>query len=378
MNSLRQAFTNHSGTVRDYIVALLQVDSGIYNIDQLKTILEEPDTTVRMETKWLHSLLEALRIIQKYLRLVQKWVNHATGLARNLGATQREVIKLEKLELHASQMLQSKSFDQKYLRWVLEDAAQELDRLIATSHQLLVDAPNLIALADEFGGPFFKGSQQIAESWRERSRRDFLIPLSNLLQEIDTGGDPEITLQQFGQYLDTIAQVVRALPMFVSESSTIASYSPQILESAQGMITQLLDGTENLRKFVQIRSQVYSVLISEQTALWNAVLPGETPVEQVLITLGLNPSQTVDDLIPDPIPTDTLPLAISQAQEELTLWHNAIEASTPYLNKARILNQTLQSPAVAKFLKADQRRLELYHEWQPRITETFEALSNSL
>ena len=67
MNSIRQAFTHHTETVRDYIVALLRVDSGIYNIDQLKTILQEPDTTIRMETKWLQSLLEAIHIIQKYI-----------------------------------------------------------------------------------------------------------------------------------------------------------------------------------------------------------------------------------------------------------------------------------------------------------------------
>ncbi len=168
------------------------------------------------------------------------------------------------------------------------------------------------------------------------------------------------------------------MPMFVSDSSTIATYSPEELQASQGLIKQLLEGTKNLRNFVQIRSQVYSVLINEQTALLNAVLPEETPVEQVLITLGLNPSQNVGDLIPDPLPTDTLPLALKQAEEELTLWTAAINASIPYLNKALILNQTLQSPAVAKFLQADQQRLELHHEWRPRISETFDALCKSI
>lgn len=378
MNNILQAFAKHSETVRDYLVALIQVDSGIYNIDQLKTILQAPDTTVRMETTWLQSLIEALRIIQKYIQLVQGWAEHTRGLARNLGATPTEVNKLETFEIRASQFLQNQSFDQNYLRWVLEDSAQELDRLIAISHQLLADAPTLISLANEFQGTFFNGTLQIAENWKKHSRKDFLIPLSKQLQEIDTRGDPAITLQQFGTYLDTISQIISVMPVFVDESSEVTAYSPQTLKANLGIIKQLLDGTEHLGQFIQIRSQVYSVLITEQNALWNAVLPEETPAEQVIITMGLNPSQNVNDLIPNPFPIDTLSLAIEQAEESLAMWESAINASQPYLNKALVLNQTLKSPAVAKFLQAEQRRLELYQEWRPRIFATFDTLKQSL
>jgi hypothetical protein len=378
MNSILNAFTQHSETVRDYIVALFQVDSGIYNIDQLKTILQEPDTTIRLETEWLQSLLQALLYVRKYTQLVQEWVNHTLGLLKNLGANQRELLTFEEREMTASQILQKKQFDQNYLRWVLEDTAQELDRLIANAHQLIADIPTFVNLIQRLGGPFFQNIQQIAIAWRENARRDFLLPLSTILQEIDTKGDPSITLQQFAQYLDTISQVVSVMPMFVTDSSDIATYSPEVLTSNQRLINQLIEGTEYLRQFVQIRSQVYSVLINEQTALWHAILPDDTPVEQVLITMGINPSQNVDELIPNPFPIDTLPLALQQAEEALIHWEAAISASVPYLNKAIILNQILQSPAVTKFLQAVQRRLELYHEWHPRITETFDVLRKSL
>ncbi len=378
MTSVRQAFTAHAETVRDYLVALFQVDSGIYKTDELKTILEAPDSTVRLETKWLQSLMDVLLYIQKYIQLVERWVTHTRGLAKNLGATQREVKELENFKLQATDFLQTKNFDQKYLRWVLEDTAQELDRLIVTTHQLLFDVTRLIELIGQFSGPFFLNVKQIAINWQEHSRRDFLIPLSTILQEIDTSGDPSLTLQQFGQYLDTIAQVVSAMPIFVLESSSFATYSPQMLKENQRMITQLIESNENLRQFVEIRSQAYSHIISEQTALWNAVLPFESPVGQILITIGLNPSQGVGGLIPDPLPTDTLPLAFKQAKEALTLWSAAIEAAIPNLNKALILNQILQSPTIAKFLQADQERLTLYRQWRPRIIATFEALGDVL
>ncbi|MFX1565429.1 MAG: hypothetical protein ACFFCH_05510 [Promethearchaeota archaeon] len=378
MNSVRPAFTRHAETVRDYIVALFQVDSGIYNIDQLKTILQEPDTTVRLETEWLQSLLKLLLYVEEYTTLVQNWGNHTLGLLKNLGANKRELNLYENRHITASQILQKKHFDQNYLRWVLEDAAQELDPLIGTAHQLINNFTYFANLIERFGGPFLSNIHQIATAWEANARRDFLVPLSTILQEIDTQGDPSITLQQFARYLDTIAQVVSVMPMFVTESDGIATYSPEVLKSGQRFITQLIDGIEHLRQFVQLRSQVYSVLINEQSALWNAVLPKDTPVEHVLITLGLNPAQSVEDLIPNPFPVDTLPLAFQQAAEALAIWESTINASIPYLNKALILNQILQSPAVAKFLQADQRRLELYHEWHPRITETFKTLQKSL
>lgn len=378
MTSVRQAFTAHSETVRDYLVALIHVDSGIYKTDQLKTILEAPDSTIRLETEWLQSLMEVLLYIQKYIQLVERWVTHTQGLVKNLGATQRELREFENFKLQASEFLPTKNFDQKYLRWVLEDAAQELDRLIATSHQLLFDVSHIVELIEQFKGPFFLNVKQIAENWEEHSRRDFLIPISNILQEIDTSGDSSLTLQQFSRYLDTISQVVSAMPIFVLESSSFATYSPQMLQENQRMINQLIESNDNLRQFVEIRSQAYTHIINEQTALWNAVLPYESPIGQVLITIGLNPSQGVDGLIPDPLPTDTLPLAFKQAKEALTLWGAAIEAAIPYLNKAMILNQILQSPTIAKFLQADKERLTLYRQWRPRIIATFEALGDIL
>ncbi len=378
MTTVLQAFTQHSETVRDYLLALFQVDSGIYKIDQLKSILQEPDATVRLETEWLQSLVQLLLYVRDYTQLVQEWVNHTLGLLKNLGGTQRELIQFENREITATEILQTKQFDQKYLRWVLEDIAQELDRLIATSHQLISAAPGMFNLIEKFKGSFFINIHTIAMAWEANARRDFLVPLSTILQEIDTRSDPSITLQHFARYLDTISQVVSVMPMFVTEASDIATYSPDVLQSNQRLVKQLLEGTDHLRKFVQLRSQVYSVLINEQTSLWYAILPEGTPPEQVLIIMGLNPSQNVDDLIPNPFPIDTLPLAMQQAEEALNIWEATIDASIPFLNKALILNQILKSPAIAKFLQADQRRLELYHEWHPQITETFEILQKSL
>lgn len=378
MTSIRQAFVSHAEIIRDYVVALIQVDSGIYNINQLKTILQAPDTTVRMETEWLQSLLETLVILQEYLRLVDYWANHMRGLARNLGATQNEINQFENLEVKAAEIIKLKDFDNKYLRWVLEDTAQELDRLIATSHHLLANVPRLLALITKFEGPFFNGVQYIAQYWQENVRRDLLFPLSTLLQETDTSSEPSLILQQFIRYLDTIAQVSSSSPMLMPNSSTTSSYSFQGLQLSHSLLNQIIQGTQHLRQFVEIRSQIYVVLHNEQNALWHAVLPTEMPTGQVLVTIGLNPSEPVEKLLPSPMPVDTLPIALKQAREALTIWNATMDASVPFLNKALVLNQLLQSPPIAKFLQADQKRLELYHEWRPRIMTTFEDLCSAL
>ncbi len=260
----------------------------------------------------------------------------------------------------------------------MEDAAQELDRLIARVHEMISQFSDLKRLTEKFQGPFFESIQKIGQNWVEHARKNVLVPLSTILQEVDTTGDSSYTMQQFSNYLDTIRKAVSTMPMFITDTSSIATYSPQMLRSNQRMIKNLLEGADQLRQFIQLRSQIYSVLINELSALWHSVLPPEIPISQVITTMGLNPSQSVDDLIPDPIPTVTLPLALQQAEEALALWNSAIDQSTPFLNKALILNQILQSPAVEKFLNAEKRRLELSHEWRPRITETFNILRSIL
>ena len=378
MTNLHQAFVEHCDTVRDLLVALVQIDSGIYDTNQLRAILQEPDTTIQMETTWLQSLLDWLLLFQEYSELITKWEAHGTNLIKNLGGTPTEIAQLLQRSFPASEVFVNKDFDQGYLRWVLEDTAQELDRLIASSYQLLHHAGVVIQKGDSFDSPFFRNMIQITETWQEHLRNDLFLPISTLLQEMDTSGDPKATLQEFARYFDTILQVASAIPMLVTNNLALTSYSPQTLKTNELLITQLIEGMNQLQEFVKLRSYMYSLLIKEQTTLLFAVLPSEMPVEQVLLTVGLNPEQSVEEFLPDEIPTVTLPLALNQAEEALTAWYSTTELAVSYLNNALFLNQILQSQPVEKFLHADQQRLRLFAEWDQRIFSTFEALKGSL
>jgi hypothetical protein len=378
MTNLRRALVDHSNTVRDFLVALVQVDSGIYDTNQLRVILREPDTTIRMETAWLQSLLDRLLVFQDYFELIAKWEEHASGLIKNLGGKPDEVNQLQDRSILASDVLPTKDFDESYLRWVLEDTAQELDRLIASSYQLLNRAESLVQMGDVFSGPFFQTLTKIVENWQEHLRKDLFLPISTMLQEMDVSGDPKVALETFARYLDTIMQVANAMPMLVSNSLQLTSYSPQTVRTNEQIVNQLIEGMEQLQVFVKLRSQMYSQLIKEQTTLLYAVLPSGMPVEQVLLTVGLNPDQSVEEFLPDELPTDTLPLALEQAEEALSAWQSTTEAAIPYMNNALFLNQMLKSPPVEKFFNADQQRLILYHEWHPQVLSTFGALKECL
>jgi len=378
MTDLHRAFVEHCDTVRDLLVALVQIDSGIYDINQLRAILQEPDTTIQMETAWLQSLLDWLLLFQEYSELITKWEAHGTSLIKNLGGTPNEISQLLQRARPASQVFLNKDFDQGYLRWVLEDTAQELDRLIASSYQLLHNADILVQKGDEFASPFFRNIMQIAETWQEHLRTDLFLPISTLLQEMDTSGEPKATLQEFARYFDTIMQVASAMPMLITNNLTLTSYSPQTLKTNEILIDQLIEGMDQLQEFVKLRSYMYSLLIKEQTTLLFAVLPSGMPVEQVLLTVGLNPDQSVEEFLPDELPAVTLPLALEQAEEALTAWHSTTEVAVPYLNNALFLNQILQSQPVEKFLHADQQRLALLREWDQRIFSTFDALKASI
>jgi len=378
MNDLRPAFVEHCDTVRDLLVALVQVDSGIYDTNQLRSILQEPDTTIRMETAWLQSLLEKLVLFQQYNELIANWEEHAINLIKNLGGTPSDITQLLQRVISASAVFPTKAFDRGYLRWVLEDTAQELDRLIASSYQLLHRAGAIIQKEDEFASSFFQNIIQITETWQEHLRTDLFLPISTMLQEMDTNGDPKVTLQEFARYFDTIMQVASALPMLINNNLALTSYSPETLKVNERIITRLIEGVDQLQEFVKLRSYMYSLLIKEQTTLLYAVLPSGMPVEQVLLTIGLNPEQSVEDFLPDNLPTDTLPLALEQAEEALIAWHSTTEAAVPHLNNALFLNQILKSQPVEKFLHADQQRLALFAEWDQRIFSTFEALKTSL
>ncbi|MFX1564043.1 MAG: hypothetical protein ACFFDP_12130, partial [Promethearchaeota archaeon] len=183
MKGIRQAVCAHADALRNYVHILVSVDPGIYSGNQMDTIFSQPDKFVRIETEWIRSLHEVLNLIQEYLSLIESWVNHVRGLARNLHISDVEFSEVEQWEKKTRDILKNKEFDKEYLEWVATDASQEVDRICAASQALIDKEPRLIELTSKFGGPFLSRVQQITEIWTESSIQDFQRLLIGILQK---------------------------------------------------------------------------------------------------------------------------------------------------------------------------------------------------
>jgi hypothetical protein len=373
MATLRRALCDHLETTRAFALKAIGVDSGIYDVNQLSTVFQESDTIVRLETAWIGELLEALQIIQRYMSLVERWANHVYGLEHYLGVNETDAARIQRREISAVDLLGAKSFDKDYLRWVLADLAEEVDRLTAANEQLLTEVPRLVELVQKFGGVYLEQVHQVAQAWVAGGRFDFPKQLITAIETAYAETNVKGILQRIGRYLDVMATVVTSAPVF-GGTTPPTPYSPRLWDSHREVVTQLLRHTEELKEFVWRRSQTYLLLMRHQQVLLQAVLPSADSIEQWLVTQYTDPKTSVDQVLPPDIATDTLSFALEQAEELLTEWDAAVEAAVPHFTSALRLNDILKSPAVTKFLAADQQRLELYREWRPRMAATFDTL----
>jgi hypothetical protein len=373
MPSVRQALVSHLETVSVFSLKAIGIDSGIYDVDQLSTVLQEPDTIVRLETAWIGDLLEAMQIMQRYMSLVERWANHVYGLEHYLGLKEADEARIQRREVSAVDLLGAKTFDKDYLRWVLADLAEEVDRLAAANEDLLAEVPRLVELIEKFGGAYLEQVHQVAEAWVASGRFDFPKQLVATIEAAFAETNVKGVVRHLGRYLDVMAAIVISAPVFVGTAPSTL-YTPKLWATHREVVTQLLRHTEELKEFVWRRSQTYLFLLRHQEALLQAVLPPTTSIAEWLITQYFDEQNPIGKILPADIVTDTLPLALEQAAEMLTQWDAAVEAALPHFRNALSLNDLLKSPAVTKFLAADQQRLELYREWRPKIAATFDTL----
>jgi hypothetical protein len=377
MELLRRALSDHMQTMRTVVLAGAGVDSGIYDVSQVAELLREPGRVVQLETAWIRGLLDLLHLIERYLRLVDRWTNHVAGLMQNLGATEVEISQAQRMQLTVVELFRQKRYDHELLRWILTDLSDEVDRLVAQSQDLVSETPRLVKLADQFGGPFLEQVKQIALVWMSEDHRDFYAPLINTLQEAHAAKTSDDLLQKLVSYLQQIRALVASTPMFPRDSKP-APYSRDALEASRQLVDRLAKGIEDLTTFVALRTQAYMGVLQHEEALVRAVLPPSAKVSEWIARLAVERAQPTEKILPDVLVTDTLPLAVQLAGEALAQIDGKIDAARPFFEGALLLNDLLQSPATAKFLAADDRRLEVYRELRPRITPTFSRLRTAI
>jgi hypothetical protein len=377
MKEIRQALIVHLEVVREFTLNIWRIQSGIYKMNQFTKIIRQPGLIVRMEMDWIKGLLDVLNFIERYLFLVERWANHFLGLATNLRITEDELDQITVGQKRITDILHGKSFDMDYIHWVLTDVSEEMDRLAAATKHLTHEGSQVAEITSQLGGPFFDRVKEIALIWTTTARRGFHDPLNDLLQAAHSATDAEKVLQQLSMYLEIILTVAAHTPILVIESET-TPYSPKALKSSQVFIKQLIQHTENLSGYIQKRAQAYSLLLQHEEAILRSILPSSTSVSLWLANYRSNPSKTAEAFLPPSLNLDTLELALKQAADALADWDKAVIESGNILKKSLIMNTLIQSSSVESFFAADLHRLELYHEWRPRIGKTFTALVDTV
>jgi hypothetical protein len=377
MPSVRIALATYLDTVRLYAYEIANVKSGIFPTDDPQILLQQPNVWFQKEADWVEVLNAGLVIIQQYVDVVNQWITHIRGFVHNLQLTGTEFRQVVENQGGMTKLLQTKNYDEKYLHWVLEDASEEVERLALVTRGLLEQAPRLVTLTDQIQGTFMENVKQVTQTWTDHNLTELYQKLIALLEASITSKNLPETIKHLGTYGDTIIIVLASNPLFADEVSVDLT-SLELFQEVKNDIEKLVQSTQDFREFVRLRSIAYQRFLEHIQALIQAFLLSPKDVDPWMSQFVKDASQSALDLLPQKIPTDTLPLAFLQAEDAQNDWVTISTKLKPLRQSAFKLNEVLQSPAIAQFLTADQQRREITKTWLPKMLKKYQALRETI
>lgn len=373
MSSVRIALAEYLDTVREYAYEIANVKSGIFPIDDPQILLQQPNVWFQKEADWVEVLNEGLVIIQQYVDVVSQWITHIRGFVHNLQLTGTEFRQVVENQGGMTELLQTKTYDEEYLHWVLKDASEEVERLAIATRELLEQAPRLVALTDQIQGTFMESVKQVTQTWTEHNLSELYQKLIALLEASTTSKKLPDTIKHLATYGDTIILILASTPLFTDEVNVDLT-SLDLFQEVKNDIEKLVQSTQDFREFVRLRGIAYQRFLEHIKALIQAFLLSPKDVDPWMSQFVLDKSQSALDMLPKEIPTDTLPLAFLQAEDAQNDWVAISTKLKPLRQSAFKLNEVLQSPAIAQFLTADQQRREITKTWLPKMLTKYQSL----
>ncbi len=377
MQTVRKALASYLDTVRVYAYEIAQVGSVVFTVDEPTTLLQQPQVWFQQEAQWIDELLKGLETIQRYVDYVNRWISHIKGLLQNLHVTEEEFERLLEKQGETMRILKSKTYEPDYLRWVLEDVSQEVDRLFNITQNLLQDAPRMLVLAEKIKGPFMENVAKITQTWTDRNLTELASQLIGALEAASRSNAPLEILQYLSIYCDTILNVIASTPLFVDDITTEPPL-PRILKKYDSQIGNLIDGSLQFREFVRLRTVAYQRFLEHIKVILQAVLPSLNGVDPWMSRYVEDMSNSAEDLLPKIISTDTLPIALLQAEDAQNDWIVISQKLIPLRESAFQLNKLLQSPTIDSFLSADQERRKITKVRIEQMTAAYQALREAL
>lgn len=377
MSSVREALAEYLDTVRDYAYEIVKVESGIFSPDEKPNLLQQPNEWIQREADWVDVLLEGLEIIQQYVDVVNRWITHIQGFIHNLQLTGTEFRHIIEKRVRMTELLQTKTYDEEYLHWVLGDVSEEVERLVIATRTLLEQAPRLVTLTDQIQGPFMENVKQIIQTWTDQNLSELYSRLIALLDAATMSKELSETIQHLGTYGDMIITILASTPLF-ADAASVDLTSLDLFQDVTHSVGRLVQSTQDFREFVRLRGIAYQRFFEHIKALVQAVLPSPKDVNPWISQFVKDTSQPALTTLPEAISTDTLPLAFLQAEDAQNDWVAISTKLIPLRQTAFKLNEMLQSPAIAQFLTADQKRREITKTWLPKMLKKYQDLRETI
>jgi len=369
--------------VRIFTSAVLSVDTGIFSPSSHAVLLQQPESLVQMENDFVNQLLHILNELQRGLTVAEQWRAHLGGLARNLRLTEGEFATLFDKHRLALQIVQGKAFRDRfvadtdssgYLRWVAIDTAEGLERMLAAAQHLGIRGETFVSTLKLFQSPFLERFEKGATQWQTINLDEVAEALRGYLDQA-ARSDFQESLSSLAQYLDTAVNLFSRLS---SPAQGPGVTSLEWMNRMRDLFFQLIEASVNLQEFLAHRSQALLLYVEHELTIIHAVLPEGLSATGWFVTFAENQDKSASDLLPPKIMVDTLPYALKQAEEALLEIEPRLKKGEQLLEQASILRETLESPAVNKFLEADQERIALLRTWRPELLGRIRQLREGL
>ncbi len=362
---LRHHIANYLDYVREFNQRVVLINTGVFHPADYHDLITNPESVLQLENQFVSELVHLLNELDRALRHARDWRLHLEDMTRNLYFSPPEQTALFERKQKATHILtqdevmvriQSQSDGIGYLRWVVADTGGELERLLIDMRDLGVTDQEFRNFFEKYQSPELSRWENTLNVWMDLDVESLITALHGFLNEASSAPF-EKAVHALASYLDVI---VNLLTQFSSFSPEFDFLSLEWVSKVQIQFDLLTEASVALHELLLQRTQMGMLYIDHERAILNAILPKEIDIDEWFAMFASNPAKSAHELLPTEIRLDALPYAIRQSENALVAMDDQIQIGGYLLKSVEVLPELLKSPVVAKFLNADQQRLELF------------------
>ncbi|MFX1510007.1 MAG: hypothetical protein ACFFBR_06845 [Promethearchaeota archaeon] len=381
--NLRSYIADYLDSVREFNRSVILIDTGVFHPTDYQQLITQPEVVLNLENQFVGELVHLLSELDRALRHARDWRLHLEDLTRNLYFSPQNQMALFERKKKAvrilaqdevKQRIHSQTSDIGYLRWVVADTGGELERLLIEMRSLGVTDRGFRNFFAKYQSPELSRWEKALDLWLDLDIASLITGLQGFLNEASNSSF-EQALHALGSYLDVI---INLLAQFSSFSSDFDFLSLDWVSKVQIQFDLLTEASVALHELLVQRTRLGGLYVDHERAILNAILPKEIDVNEWFTMFASNPAKSAHELLPPDIRTDTLSYALRQSENALIAMDDQIQIGGYLIKSVEILPELLKSPVVAKFLEADQKRLEIFRTGRHDLLRRLRRLQNQV